>query len=67
MLSVFKKVGGYEKAHEVLKASGWDGEKQSLFIQSYRGSTSAKVALILWDYCQKHKIPVSRKDFCKGE
>ena len=26
-----------------------------------------KKPLILWDYCQKHNIPVSRKDFYKGE
>jgi len=67
MLSVFKKIGGYDKSYKVLRESGWNGAKSSLFIQSYRGATSAKVALILWDHCQKNNIPVNISDFQKKE
>ena len=66
MLSIFKKMGGYKNVHKILKESGWTGERESLFIQSYRGSVSAKVALILWEYCQKNNIKVSRQDFYRG-
>jgi hypothetical protein len=61
------KIGSNKEIYGVLKKAGWDGSYHRFATQKHRESFTTDVALILWDYCQKHKIPVSRKDFYKGE
>lgn len=52
---------------KILSNAGWNGNYTTFAMQKARGSLTSEVALILWEYCLKHKIPVSRKDFYKGE
>ena len=67
MLSVLNKIGSNKKVVKILNSNGWDGSYARFAMQKKRESLTTDVALILWDYCQKHNIPVSRKDFYKGE
>jgi len=67
MLEVLDKIGTNKEILAILYAGGWNGKYSCFAMQKHRGRLMTDVALILWDYCQKHKIPVSRKDFYKGE
>lgn len=63
MFKVVEKIGGYQRVYEILKQCGWNGKYNTLFMQYYRRKASKDVALILWDYCNRHNIPVSIDDF----
>jgi hypothetical protein len=63
MLKIFEKVGKNAKVVDILRCYGWKGKKGTLVMQKYRGSITTDVALILWDYCNRHNIPVSIEDF----
>lgn len=68
-MEIITKLGGYQKVAEILSNNGWDSKNPygTLVLQCHRKNLSKDVSLILWEYCQKHKIPVSRKDFYRGE
>ena len=67
MISVLEKLGSNKNIMKILSNAGWNGNYTTFAMQKARGSLTSEVALILWEYCLKHKIPVSRKDFYKGE
>lgn len=67
-MEIIKKIGGYKKATEILVENGWKSKRPytTLVLQCWRKNLSKDVSLILWDYCNKHNIPVSIDDF-KGD
>ena len=66
-MEIIKKLGGNKNVQKILLKNGLDVKYGTLAQQVLRNSLTTDVALILWDYCQKNNIPVSRKDFYKGE
>ena len=67
MIRVLEKIGNNKKVLSILADAGWNGSYPRFMMQKQRGKLSTDVSLILWEYCLNHKIPVSRKDFYKGE
>lgn len=67
-MELIKRLGGYHKVSEILSSNGWESKNPygTLVLQCHRKNLSKDVSLILWDYCQKHNIEVSKEDF-KGE
>lgn len=63
MLTVLEKLGPNKKIMKILSNAGWKGNYTTFAMQKARGSLTAEVALILWEYCLKKHIPVSRQDF----
>ena len=66
MLKVLEKIGSNKKVIEILRSYGWKGKSGAFAMQKHRENLMPDVALILWDYCNKHNIPVSIDDF-KGD
>ena len=66
MLKIIDKLGSNSKIIKILKENGWEGSYSRFAMQKNRGNLTTDVALILWEYCLKHKIPVSRTDFYAG-
>lgn len=66
-MEIIDKLGGYKKVKEILSDCGLKIKYGTLAQQVLRESLTTPVAITLWEYCQKHKIQVSRKDFYKGE
>lgn len=66
-MTIIEKLGGYKKVKEILDGCGIKIKYGTLAQQSLRNSLTTPVAINLWDYCQKHKIPVKKEDFYKGD
>lgn len=62
-MDLLNKLGSNKEIVEILKKAGWKGTYNNFQMQKSRKSLSKEVSLILWDYCQKHNIPVSIEDF----
>ena len=62
-MEIVKKIGKLAKVQKILCDSGFNIKYQTLAQQIWRKKLSKEVSLILWDYCQKHNIPVSIEDF----
>lgn len=62
-MELLNKIGSNKKIVQILKNAGWNGTYNNFQMQKSRKSLSKEVSLILWDYCQKNKIPVSIEDF----
>ena len=62
-MQIIDKLGGYKKVKDILDKNGVSIKYGTLAQQVLRESLTTPVAITLWDYCQKHKIPVSRQDF----
>lgn len=63
MIKILEKLGRNKDIMSILRESGWGGSYARFAMQKLRGKLTADVSLILWDYCQKHNIPVSIEDF----
>ena len=62
-MDILDKIGTNKEIVEILNKAGWNGNYDTFAMQKSRKSLSKEVSLILWDYCQKHNIPVSIEDF----
>lgn len=62
-MDILEKIGTNKEIVEILNKAGWQGNYDTFAMQKSRKSLSKEVSLILWDYCQKNKIPVSIEDF----
>ena len=67
-MKIIEKLGGYKNVVSTLVSAGWKSKNPygTLVVQNHRGNMSKDVALILWEYCNKHGIEVKPEDF-KGE
>ena len=63
MIKILQKIGRNKDVLKILRESGWKGSYATFAMQKLRNKLTADVSLILWDYCQKHNIPVSIEDF----
>lgn len=63
MIKILDKLGKNKDILKILRDSGWEGSYARFAMQKLRKKLTADVSLILWDYCQKHNIPVSIEDF----
>ena len=63
MIKILEKIGRNKKIISILRKAGWNGSYSCFAMQKLRNKLTAEVSLILWDYCQKNKIPVSIEDF----
>lgn len=66
-MDFLEKIGTNKEVIKILRKNGWSGRDGAFAMQKHRGRFMTDVALILWEYCQKHNIPVTRQDFYKGE
>ena len=65
-MKIIKTLGGYKKVQEILADNGFQIRYGTLAQQVLRKRITSDVALILWEYCNKHGIEVKPEDF-KGE
>lgn len=66
MIRALEKLGTNKEVLGILRANGWSGSYARFAMQKTRGKLTSDVALILWEYCNKHGIEVKPEDF-KGE
>lgn len=62
-MKFLEKIGTNKQIYKILQDEGWGGSYFKFATQKHRKRLMTDVALILWDYCQKHHIPVTRQDF----
>lgn len=67
MLKIIEKLGSNTKIVDILNKNGWDGTYSKFAMQKLRNRLTIDVAVILWDYCNKNKIPVKPQDFYEAQ
>ena len=66
MIKILEKLGENKEILKILRSYGWNAPYANFAMQKTRGKLTSEVSLILWDYCNKHNIPVTIDDF-KGD